>query len=382
MNKKSEKLKTEAVPLDDLGSLVGNLIKDYRKVGLPMEKGKVDCEFIDTGNLALNYIMSGSFDDGLPSGQLTEIHGDPSTGKSLLLYNIIANFLIKYPKGVVILDDAEQAYVQYLGSKLQIDESRLIKISSATIEDHMNMVFRGGQIINQVNDESDEIEVADPIIRKLLSAGVTQILIAIDSIAVLSTKHEQAVGLDKPDLSKAKVLKALLRVAVPYIKKYKLTYIITNHLIYKIGSQIPNQKVTPGGGGIVYQSSIRLGMTYTGKLKVKDTNLIAGVKSRVTTVKNRFAPPFRQADMEILFNAGISKYSGLVSLLTNMGVLKMTSGGWYTIIDTDMKFQQKHLSEKWEEIRKLIEAKGILQRKQEVVDYVDPNVITQDQLDG
>jgi recombination protein RecA len=355
-------------PLTDLGALVGEMIKDYRNVGLPMEKGKVDCDFIDTGNYALNYIMSGSFDNGLPSGQVTEIHGDPSTGKSLLLYNIIANFLKKYPRGVVVLDDTEQAYVQYLGSKLDIDESRLIKISSATVEDHMNMIFRGGKILNQVNDESKEIDVAEPIISKLLNAGVENIMIAIDSVAVMSTKHEQDVGLDKPDMSKAKVLKALLRVAVPYIKKYKITYIVTNHLIHMIGSMIPNQKTTPGGGGIVYQSSIRLGMSNAGKLKVKDTNLIAGVKSRVTTVKNRFAPPFRQAELEIMFNAGLSRYSGIVSLLMGLGVLKMTSGGWYTVIDTDYKFQQKQLPEKWEEIRKLLNDKQILQREQVIVD--------------
>jgi len=358
--------KTEHKELD-VSKFVSDLIAEYRNKDITVDNGKVGCSFIDTGNLALNYIMSGSFDYGLPEGQVTEIHGDPSTGKSLLLYNIISNFQKKYPSGVVILDDTENAYVEYLGSTLEIDENRLIKLSSSTVEEHANVIALGGKVPIRKGDKFEEIDIGVPLLTKLLKSGIDKILVAVDSIAVLSTKHEFDVGLDKPDMSKAKTLKALLRLMTPIIKKHNVTYIVTNHLIFVIGSLIPNMKVTPGGGGVVYQSSVRLGLSPAGKLKMKNTNTVTGVISKVTTVKNRFAPPFRTCKLEIMFNKGMSRYSGLISLLTNLGVIKLGNGGWYEVLGREMKFQSKELPEIWEKLREVISSKDILQREGEDV---------------
>lgn len=356
------------IKIEDLNinKLVANLILEYRNKDIFIDSGRVNCKFIDTGNLALNYIMSGSFDEGLPEGQVTEIYGEASSGKSLLLYNIIANFQKKYPNGIVILDDTENAYVEYLGSTLNIDANRLIKLTSSTVEEHAAVVALGGKVPIREGDEIKDIEV-EPILDKLIKAGIKEILIAIDSIAVLSTRHELNVGLEKPDMSKAKTLKALLRLITPIIKRYNVTYIITNHLIQMIGSIFP-MKIAPGGGGIVYQSSIRLGLMPHGKLKTKETNSIVGVISEVTTTKNRFAPPFRKCDLEIWFSKGMSKYSGLVSLLVNLGVIRLISGGWYETADKSLKFQSKDIEHKWVELRKLIINKNILQREQEIIE--------------
>lgn len=350
----------------DVGCLVSDLIAKYRKSDITVDNGKVDCNFIDTGNYALNYIMSGSFDVGLPEGQVTEIFGDSASGKSLLLYNIISNFQKKYKDGVVILDDTEHAYVEYLGSTLEIDSNRLIKLSSSTVEEHAAVIAFGGKVPIRKDDKVEEITVV-PLLNELLKKGIKHILVAVDSIALLSTRHELEIGLDKPDMSKAKSLKAFMRLITPIIKQYGVTYIVTNHLISVIGAMFPT-KVVPGGFGIVYQSSIRLGLTVSGKLKTKDTNSIVGVISTVITAKNRFAPPFRKCELEILFNKGMSRYSGLISLLTNLGIIKLANGGWYELIDGSMKFQSKNLEEKWPELRKKILSSDILMRNSEIIE--------------
>jgi len=355
----------------EISKFIEGLIREYRSKKITVDVGRVECDFIDTGNYALNYIMSGSFDYGVPVGQVTEIHGDPSSGKSLLLYNIISNFQKKYEDGVVILDDSEFSYVDYLGSTLEIDGSRLIRLSSSTVEEHAATIFIGGRVPVQKGSEVEEV-VVQPLVEKLTSQGVKHILVAIDSIAVLSTKHEVGVGLDKPDMSKAKTIKALLRVVMPVIKRHNITYIVTNHLIFSIGSLIP-QKVTPGGSGVVYQSSVRLCLTPTGKIKLKDTNTVAGVVSKVQTVKNRFAPPLRTCELEISFSKGMSKYSGLISLFTNLGIIELAPGGWYRVKGTgnqdgsEFKFQSKDVESKWEDLRKIVSASNVLMREETVV---------------
>lgn len=351
----------------NVSEFVNNMVASYRNKNIFVDNKKVDCHFLDTGNYALNYIMSGSFDAGLPEGQVTEIHGDPASGKSLLVYNIISHFQKKHPDGVVILDDSENAYVDYLGSSLDIDESRMMRLSSSTIEEHANTIFLGGAVPVRKGNDIEEVVIEEPMLQELLKNGVKHVLVVLDSVAVLSTRHEYEVGLEKADMSKAKMLKALLRLVVDDVKKHRITYVVTNHLIFAIGSMIPNQKVTPGGGGITYQSSMRLCLSPRGKLKHKDTNTVIGVMSMVTTVKNRFAPPFRNCDMEILFNKGMSRHSGLISLLTNLGIIKLGSGGWYEIIGKDEKFQSKDLPEIWEKLKGLVSASDVLQRETELV---------------
>lgn len=377
---KSTKVEEPAVGID---KFIGGLVSEYRDTNISMDSGHVKCDFIDSGNIALNYILSGSFDHGIPVGQLTEINGESASGKSLLLQYIIASFLDKYKDGVVFLDDAEHAYVEYLGSKLKIDTSRLVRISSDTVEDHANLLFIGGK----VGPEGSEIEVKVPLVQQAISKGVKHILVALDSIAVLSTRHEQDIGLEKPELGKAKLLKALLRVVTPSIKRDKITYIVTNHLISQIAqgpaSFGPPQKITPGGGGPVYQAAVRLQLVPAGKIKRKDTHEVLGAITKPRTIKNRFAPPFRQGLLEIFYEHGMSKYSGLIELLKKYNIVEVLSGGWYGIVGSDsgkgkkgdkvvpIKFQSKDLSDMWPTIQQYIKDGKIQLRGGESVDNVE-----------
>jgi len=374
--KKSDKIvdKTESNN-KSTSTLVASLVNQYRNADIVVEHGHVGCEFVDTGNYALNYILSGSFDYGIPVGsQLTEIHGDNSTGKSLLLYNIISNFMKKYPNSVVILDDTENSYVDYLDSSLEIDESRLMRMKSDTVEDHVGVVFTGYESKN-----GNKTVKHEPLIKSLIDGGVEHILVAVDSIAALSTEHEQEIGLSKPDMGKAKMLRTMLRVIMPIVKRHNITYITTNHLIANIGEMFGPKKVTPGGTGPAYQASIRLSLSSSGRIKLKGSNLIVGIVSTAMTVKNRFTPPMRKCRLEIMMQGGLSKYSGLIDLFKLYNILEESSGGWYKIKDTDCKFQVKDLPNKWEEIRKIISS-GKLQIR-EGIDNIEEEEETKEEFD-
>ena len=355
---------------ESIGSFVDGLIASYSKGGIAISNKKVNTEFLDSGNLALNYILTGNFDVGYPEGQVIEIHGESASGKSLLLYIAIRNFLEKYLDAVAILDDAEFAYVQYLNSELTLDESRLITISSSTVEDHANLIWLGGQV------SSLEKPVEVPLVRALLSK-TKHIMVVLDSLAVLSTNHELGLGLAKPNMDKAKLIKASMRVIMPLIKNHQVSYFVSNHLIDKIVTGPTAQftgplKVTPGGGGVVFQASVRVSLNPCKKLTIKDTHEVIGMISRAKTVKNRFAPPFRSCEIEIRFDKGLSKFSGLVPLLKMLGVLKTLDGGWYEVPGCT-KFQEKQIPEIWDSKLKPALVSGKIKVRELEAEALAPN---------
>ncbi len=362
-DKVKEVTEKKLVNIDDF---LGSLVSEYRSKGINVGYGKTKCEFVDTGNLAVNYMMSGNFDAGLPvGGQVIEVHGDSQGGKSVWLYTVIAKFLEKYEDGVVILDDAEHAYVEYLDSKIKIDEKRFIRFESDLVEEHAAL-FCGDVEVSLDDDDGFEkkkqkafTDFENSVIAKIAKkTGSKHILVALDSVAVLSTRHEQKVGMAKPDMGKAKQIKALLRLIHPMIKKHNVTYIVINHLIQDINSPFP-RKVTPGGTGVPYASQIRINMEPSGKIRVKETGSILGLISRVTCVKNRYCPPFRSTSIHIRFDSGIYCYSGLIDLLKNLGVVKDAPGGWYEVVGANMKFQNRTLEDKWPAIKEHIMSNGL-----------------------
>ena len=345
---------------------INNLMDEYRKNGICMESGRVSCEFFDTGNIALNFILSGNFDYGWPETQVTIISGDPATGKSLLMKNAIAEFLKKHKDGVAILDDTENAYVDYLGEIQDIDETRFIRISTDSVEEHSALVFDG---VRDENPKATKLKV-EPVVPKLCAGGMKHVLVVVDSIAAWSTEHELEVGLSKSDMSKPKVLKALFRTVKDDIKKYNVTYMVTNHLIWKIGDIFtPAKQIEPGGGGPAFQASVRVCLALAAKLKTKgsekvkhEVNNIIGVLIKAQTQKNRFSPPFKTCDLKIFFDRGVDRYSGLVPLLECLGVIRLGDGGWYEVTGTKTKFQSKDIAEKWPELKKLIKPENVKMR--------------------
>lgn len=270
--------------------------------------------WLSTGIYALNKIISGDFQRGLPFGKVVEIFGDPATGKSLLISHLIAE--VQKIGGVAILDDTENAYNPFFGEKVGINNEELIRVRSTTIEDHIEKLFTGWKD----SKGKDKLGIV-PLIRE--SDKECPILICLDSLGRLSTRHEMETGFEKSDMTKAKNIKKGYRLAGKHLQEDKVLYILSNHVYYKIGVMFGNPKATPGGTGTPFESSVRLDLT-TGRKQTEEEESgdITGIGVNVQVVKNRLAPPFKKAKLIINWETGVDKYSGLLEVLEDSGIIK------------------------------------------------------------
>jgi len=277
------------------------------------EEARVE-QWLDSSNYALNKVVSGDYKKGLPFGRVLEVFGDPSTGKSLLIYHWIAN--VQKLGGVAILDDTEDAYTEEFGSMLGIDNGSLILLSSLTVEEHFEKVFLG----YKDSKGKERPGLVDLIWEKDTNCPI---LVALDSLALLSTRHEQEVRLEKPDMSKAKIIRAALRNSSSWMKRGNLMHVISNHVTSRIGVMFGNPKTTPGGSGVPFSASVRLELSYTGKIKDENNpDNIIGVRSVAKGSKNKVSAPFQKCELEIYFGKGVDQFSGLMDSMMSFGVLK------------------------------------------------------------
>lgn len=318
-------------------------------------------EFLTTGNYALNWCMSGrTRDGGFPGGRITDLFGDPSTGKSHLIYRAIAEAQKK--GGYAILDDTEAAYSPAYGVSIGIDNTRLLKLKSDTVEEHFSAVDK---LLSMLREK---IPADAPIV------------VALDSIANLSTTHEMETGWDKEDMGRrAKQIKKGIRKIMPYLKgDPMLFYVIANHVIASMGYGAA--KTTPGGSGVPFQASIRAELKIDGNLKKSPEGKITMVKQKLDPNdqpvgvvvkaymrKNKVVYPFRQCVFDVRWDR---KYqadtiSGLPGILIASGVCSKEKapakkkGGkadkpkspegekkkssWFTLKATGEKFQAAQL---------------------------------------
>jgi len=251
--------------------------------------------WINTGNYALNYAVSGKFQHGWPLGHVTEIHGDPSTGKSYLLYRCIAA-AHEDDKTTALLDDTEGAFNLEWAAYLGIDTNRLYYTHSHTVLEHMK------------------------VLEAYLGAHKRG-LIALDSLARLTTEHELE-NPEKVSLARAKDLHKLFRVMGARISQADMAYVVANHHIANIGN-IYQPTTTPGGGALKYQASVRVGLRLGKKFK-DDRDDIVAQQVHATVDKNRVTVPFRKCTFIIPFYQPINPYSGLLPILLKLSVVADT----------------------------------------------------------
>lgn len=256
--------------------------------------------WLDSGNYALNWAMSGRLLRGYPLGHTVEIFGDPSTGKSFLVARALA--MVQAAGGVALLDDTEGAYNLEHAQTLGVDVKRLAYRRSRTVKEHLDTALG---FIAAYED---------------LGLSVPGVL-ACDSLAQLSTEHELESKLDKRDMTKAAELKAFFRIVSGDLFKIPAVYISTNHTIANIGNLFQT-RTTPGGGGPKFQASIRLDMRATSKIKAAVDYV--GTICRVVVEKNKIVAPWKEVRLALPFDRPISRASGLIPLLVALGVLVET----------------------------------------------------------
>ena len=306
---------------------LSKVVKDFEGIGIA-NNATIDM-WVDTGSYALNKAISGSYLRGLPFGRVVDISGDPSTGKSLIIYHILAN--VQKMGGVAILDDTEDAYVKEFGEKIGINNEELIILNSLTVEEHFEKVFLGWKDSKGKKKRS----LVDLIVE---NEPDCPIVVALDSVALLSTRHEQKVKFEKPDMIKAKQLRAGMRMVSSHLQQNNILHLISNHVIAKIGVLYGPKKTTPGGSGIPFQASVRIDLSLGKKITDKDIETKkVGVQSRVKITKNKISAPFKETMLDVYFETGVDQYSGIQQLMVDEGTLIAETGNKFTFKSADGK---------------------------------------------
>ena len=256
-----------------------------------------DIETVSTGSLGLDLALGVG---GLPRGRIIEVFGPESSGKTTLSLQVIAE--MQKIGGTCAFIDAEHALDVQYAQRLGVQLSDLL--------------------ISQPDTGEQALEIADALVR---SGSVD--LIVVDSVAALTPKSEIEgdMGAALPGLQ-ARLMSQALRKLTGSITKTKSMVIFINQIRMKIGGY-GNPETTTGGNALKFYSSVRLDIRRIGAIKKGDE--VIGNETRVKVVKNKVAPPFKQAEFDILYGEGISRYGEIIDIGTELNVLEK-SGAWYS----------------------------------------------------